>query len=344
MAEAVPAPGPRSVGARLDRPSRFWPRASEGRWRAWLDRRVPPARRLRLHRSNVFIFPSRVGLAFLSLDGLLVLAAINYQNSLVFALAFLLASCFALTIGHTYRNLAGLEVEAGGVRPVFAGEHAEFTITLRRQTGRSYHALWLGWPEEIPQNVDLDAETEQRVSVPALAHERGWCRPGRLRIETCWPLGLLRAWTWLDLAEAVLVYPRPFASDRPRHAAPVTGEGSDEVPAGNEEFVGMRPYRPGDGPKHIAWKSFARGGDLLVKEFGGEADRRLWLDWEGLPGMPVEERLSCLCAWVLGSEQAGDAYGLRLPGVEIAPGRGPEHRGRVLRALALHGRTGPEGL
>jgi uncharacterized protein (DUF58 family) len=30
-------------------------------------------------------------------------------------------------------------------------------------------------------------------------------------------------------------------------------------------------------------------------------------------------------------------YGLRLPGVEIAPGRGEAHRGACLQALALHG-------
>lgn len=327
----------RATGQEAFSDTRFMPRTPSGRWRAWLNRRVPPTRRVILHRSNVFIFPSRTGFAFVGLIGLLILAAINYQNSMVFGLAFLLASTFALAISHTFRNLNGLTIEATGVRPVFAGEHAEFGVRLKRATPRGHHALWLGWPGEIRQNVDLDEEVEQALHLPVLAPARGWLDPGRLRLETTWPLGLLRAWTWLDLAQAALVYPRPLLAGPPRRAALATGEGEELVTEGNDDFVGLRPYRAGDSPKHIAWKSFAQEGDLMVKEYGGHADRRLWLDFDALPGLGVEERLSTLCGWALTCDAARDEYGLRLPGVEIAPGRGEAHRAALLRALALHG-------
>ena len=39
---------------------------------------------------------------------------------------------------------------------------------------------------------------------------------------------------------------------------------------------------------------------------------------------------------MLAAEQAGAHYGLRLPGLEIAPGRGDAHRAACLQALALH--------
>lgn len=334
-AAAVRAEAGRAPGRVVD--NRFMPARPGGRWRAWLNRRVPPRSRVQLHRGNVFIFPSRTGFAFLGLVGLLILAAINYENAMVFGLAFLLASTFALAIGHTYRNLAGLTLEAAGVRPVFAGEHAEFAVRLERDKGRAHHALWLGWPDEIAQNVDLDEEVQRQVHIPALAARRGWLDPGRMRLETTWPLGLLRAWTWLDLSQAALVYPRPLHAGLPRRVPLAGGEGREIVGDGQDDFVGLRPYRPGDSLKHIAWKSFAQEGEVMVKEFGGQADRRLWLDWEALPGMGNEDRLSTLCGWALSCEAAGDEYGLRLPGVEIEPGRGEGHRGRVLRALALHG-------
>lgn len=338
MAEAD-ASGPPEARA-----NRFMPRTPAGRWRAWLNRRVPATRRVVLHRSNVFIFPSRTGFAFVGLIALLILAAINYENSMVFGLAFLLASTFALAISHTFRNLSGLTIEAAGVRPVFAGEHAEFGVRLTRATPRGHHALWLGWPGEIPQNVDLDEEVEQRLHLPVLTTERGWLDPGRLRLETTWPLGLLRAWTWLDLAQVALVYPRPLLSGPPRRAALATGEGEQLVEEGSDDFVGLRPYRPGDSLKHIAWKSFAQEGDLMVKEYGGHADRRLWLDFDALPGLGVEERLSVLCGWVLACDAARDDYGLRLPGVEIPPGHGETHRSKLLRSLALFGQPGhPHG-
>lgn len=331
MAEVLQGAAPGAVDSdavRVARPPR-------GRWRVWLDRRIPPQRCVRLNRGNIFIFPSLAGFAFLGLIALLVLAGINYQNSMVFGLAFLLASTFALTIGHTYRNLAGLEIEAAGVRPVFAGEHAEFAVILRRTSRGSHHALWLGLPGEIPQNVDLDGEQEARVRAPALTQQRGWFDPGRLRLETQWPLGLLRAWTWLDLDQAALVYPRPRAVGPPRRAALASGEGDELLSEGNDDFVGLRPYRPGDALKHVAWKSFAREGELMVKEYAGHADRRLWLEWDAVPGLDSEARLSVLTGWVVACAAQRDAYGLRLPGVEIAPGAGEEHRARLLRTLAL---------
>ena len=48
----------------------------------------------------------------------------------------------------------------------------------------------------------------------------------------------------------------------------------------------------------------------------------------------AEARLSVLCQWVLQAEDFGQAYGLRLPGREIAPSRGEVHRTRCLEALA----------
>ncbi|HSG87884.1 MAG TPA: DUF58 domain-containing protein [Pseudomonadales bacterium] len=308
-----------------------------GRWRAWLDRRVPPRRVIRLHQGNVFIFPPQTGLGFLLLVILLILAAINYQNSLVFGLAFLLASLFAVTIGHTFRNLGGLEIEAAGVEPVFAGEHALFRIRIARRGNRHYHAVRVGWPGEAVQSLDLDEETELRVRVPVAADHRGWLDPGRMRVETTWPLGLLRAWTWIDLRQRVLVYPRPIAGGVAASSDQATGDGDVVVRGGSEDFLGLREYRAGDPLKHVAWKSYAREGEMMLKEFGAYADRRLWLDWDAMPGVDTETRLSMLCHQALELDRHGEEFGLRLPGGTLEPGQGPVHRSAVLRALALHG-------
>ena len=50
----------------------------------------------------------------------------------------------------------------------------------------------------------------------------------------------------------------------------------------------------------------------------------------------LERRLSRLAGWVLAAERSGAFYGLRLPGLEIAPGRGDAHAGTCLQALALY--------
>ena len=107
--------------------------------------------------------------------------------------------------------------------------------------------------------------------------------------------------------------------------------------AGSDDFSGLRTYQLSDSPRHVAWKSVARTDEVLTKQFTGEAAVQLWLDWRLLPAAAgLESRLSRLAGWVLAAERAGAFYGLRLPGIEIAPGRGDAHAGTCLQALALY--------
>ena len=91
----------------VDTPT-FPERVISNRFSAWLDRRVPASPQITLSQRNVFIFPTRTGFVFSALLLLLVLGAVNYQASLVYAVAFLLGSMFLVTILYTFQNLSGL--------------------------------------------------------------------------------------------------------------------------------------------------------------------------------------------------------------------------------------------
>ncbi len=58
-------------------------------------------------------------------------------------------------------------------------------------------------------------------------------------------------------------------------------------------------------------------------------------DWDSLPALDTESRLSQLCRWVIDAHERGEAFGLRLPGSAIEPNIGTAHRERCLDALAL---------
>ena len=77
------------------------------RFQQWLRERIPPTSHITLSQKNIFIFPTRTGFVFAGLLVLLILGAINYQASLVYAMAFLLGSLFLVTILYTFRNLSG---------------------------------------------------------------------------------------------------------------------------------------------------------------------------------------------------------------------------------------------
>ena len=250
-------------------------------------------------------------------------------------MSFLLASMFMVSILHTYRNLSGLTILAGGTLPAFAGEDAEFTVVLNRFGNRTYEALLLGWNPDLLQGADLITDDELTLKLFVETRSRGRLNPGRLLIQTYYPVGLFRSWSWVDLDMSSIVYPRPVPAGVIPAAIATSNEGELIRKEGVDDFYGLREYQQGDQLKHVAWKSYARTGELLTKQFAAFADSRVWLEWEFFAGMDREARLSRLCYWALQLDKGNHEYGLRIPGEEIEPGRGAEHLQEVLKVLAL---------
>lgn len=160
---------------------RNWPR-----WQRWLNRRIPPASSVELNQRRVFILPTRQGGAFGLALLVMLLAAINYQNSLAYGLTFLLLSLGVVTILHTYRNLAGLRLTALGADPVFAGERAGFRVRLESPR-RARQAIAVGWPERPLEYADLAGDAAAEVLLFHPTERRGWLRPGACGWRVAFP-------------------------------------------------------------------------------------------------------------------------------------------------------------
>jgi uncharacterized protein (DUF58 family) len=125
---------------------------------------------------------------------------------------------------------------------------------------------------------------------------------------------------------------------------PPTGEeeglSSTTASGSSDEWEGLRPWRRGDPLRWVAWKKVARQAengrdDWISRDFSQPSGGRCWLEADRTGLADAEQRLSRLCAWVLAAEAQGLDYGLRLSGLEIAPGQGPAQQQRCLEALAL---------
>ena len=307
------------------------------RFNRWVNRRIPPARSITLDQRRIFIFPSRVGLFFGLCLLVMLMTGINYQNNMTFALTFLLANLFVVAVLHTYANLSGLRIHAVHAQSAFPGQQSEFEVLIERGDRRRHVALRTQWPDSSECVSNLIEHDSARVRLHTAVGERGWYSPGRLLIESTYPLGLLRCWTWIDLDLYALVYPRPVASEVLKGAATDRPDGASIPIEGNDDFWGFNNYRRGDSLKQVHWKGFAKGQSLQSKHYTAYADRSVWLDWTMFPGLGMEQRLSHLCYWVLELESKNEEYGLRLPDITIEPEFGEQHRDRVLKALALYG-------
>lgn len=290
-----------------------------------------------VHR-RVYIVPARLGWIYAGTLLVLLIGSINYALSLGFALTFLLGGLGLAGMVHTARNLARIAVSTGRAEPVFAGGTAQFRLLLDGRVDFDRPGILVRHVAsgvQLVLDVPSGLPAEAVLSVPA--PQRGWQPLGRVMLETRFPLGLFRAWSYVEPDARCLVYPRPERSPLPPSSADAAQGALRMLATGNEDFSALRTYQRADSPRHVAWKAYARGADMLTKQFSGEASSELWLDWQLLPSaLDTEQRLSRLAGWVLAAERAGSHYGLRLPGIELAPARGAAHRATCLQALALY--------
>jgi uncharacterized protein (DUF58 family) len=298
-----------------------------------------------LKQRRVFILPTQAGLTFGATLVVLFIGAVNYNLSLGFVLTFLIASCGLIDMHLTFRNMAHLYLCAGQAQPVFAGEEAQFELYVINRNKYGRYAIWLGFVgEDLPnleQATDVAAHTTRAVYLHVASKRRGWLSSPRVRLQTRFPLGLLRAWSyWAPDAQA-LIYPYPEEQGPP---LPTVGKESEDGHghAGHDDFAGIRAYQTGDSMKHLAWRQIARidlqdGGTLVTKHFDGGAKSELCLDFALLPWtLDLETRLSRMTRWVLEAEQQGLAYSFRLGDHDFASSIGPAHQTACLRALALY--------
>jgi uncharacterized protein (DUF58 family) len=290
-----------------------------------------------LDRSRVFILPTKAGLAFAAMLLVMLLGSINYNNSLGHMFTFLLGSMFVVSILYTYRDVAMLSISAGKARPVFAGERAGFEVLVSNASDYSRIGVRLETPDRPFVSIELDPGRTVPVTLYRDAARRGLLALGRCTVSSRYPLGLFRAWSHVNLRMHCLVYPRPGPRRPLPQAVSYRPRLSGDKGRGVDDFVGFRPYRPGDSPRHLFWKAAAREQPLLTKQFGGDRADELLLDWDGLDGVDTERRLSQLCRWILDANKLRYRYGLRLPGIEIAPASGDVHEMRCLEALARFG-------
>ncbi len=314
------------------------------RLRATLDRRVQDwVRRrqgadrdpVRLDRRRIYILPTGLGLAYATMVFAMVLGGLNYNNNLGLGLAFLLVSIGLVAMHHCHGTLSGLELRLLATESAFVGQDLRYRLLLENRSGAPRPRIEVAPTGSAPVVVDVPALGSAPAEIALRAARRGRVRLGRFELATRHPLGLFRAWAVVHPEYAAIAWPPPAERRLPPPGVETDTGGAQDRARGEEDFAGLRPYLPGDSLRRIAWKAYARGQGLHTKQYAGTDVVSHVFDWDSLPGLGVEARLAQLCRWVLDAHDCGEAFGLRLPGVDIDANIGTAQLQRCLTALAL---------
>jgi len=199
-------------------------------------------------------------------------------NLLVLGGYFLLA-LLAVNLRLAWRASAKLRAVRHPTPPAFAGETVTVTADV---TNEASYPLTTVVTAEAGGNRSawmfspLASGDRQTVTARWSFARRGRYPLGPLKVDSSYPLGLLHIERELAPDAAVSILPLVGAIDlelfrywltRQEAGAGETHRPSRQATPGDGDVRGLRPYRPGDSPREVHWKTAARLNVLVVREY-----------------------------------------------------------------------------
>jgi uncharacterized protein (DUF58 family) len=210
------------------------------------------------------------------------LAAVNTGNNLLYLLLGWLLSFIVASGVLSEQTMRGLVVTRRPPPRVHAGQ--PFLMEIAVANGKPKRASFSIEIEDLIGGVPLDKKCyflkipsgrTQRTSYRHTFLRRGAYRIDGVRIATKFPFALFRKSRDVESVTEVVVLPQlvPVAPPPPR--APTRGDAIASRIGRRGEFFGLREHRAGDDRRDVHWKSSARTGRLLVREYEDELAREV---------------------------------------------------------------------
>lgn len=286
-----------------------------------------------------YILPTIYGIAFLFL--IVDIFALGYyrDNAPYHTVGLTLIVFGLVAMIHTNANIQNISIIVESCEPSAAGDPSEMHLILKTEGGAPAHNLRLELEKTFQSQGVMIRELAQetQASLALSIPRRGVYPLRRVKLLSRGVYGLFQAWCWQSTDRVLVVYPKPrgsypLPSGSDNLARKTEGEIS-ELTRGGDDFQGHKPYNPGDSLQQVDWKAYARGQDMLLKDYSGEGSEALDLHWDDTRG-PTEERLEQLSAWITAMNRAQRPYSLHLPHFTLPRGSGTKHDEAAYYALA----------
>ncbi len=237
-----------------------------------LLRLLRPPRRLRFTRDGRYFVAITIGIG---------LAAVNTGNNLLYLLLGWLFSVILASGALSDASLRGLWVSRMPPGRVFANRPFLMEIAVENLKGQlASYSIEI---EDLVEGRPLDKKCyflkipsgrTQRTSYRHTFPRRGLHRFDGFRVGTKFPFALFHKSRVVSSPGELVVYPTVYPVALPVPRARYRGETSAARLGRRGEFFGLREYRSGDDRRDIHWRSTARAGRLMVREYEEEAERR----------------------------------------------------------------------
>ena len=207
-------------------------------------------------------------------------AMLTKQNPLLLVFA-LMAGPFVINGWMTFGMLQAARVQRELPRRAMPGEL--FPVEIQLRNSRPLFALWMMSIRDQIQHSDetlIGTVLFSRVSPRSCQaghyqlrlSRRGRYRFGPLTCTSRFPLGLVERSRIFPVTGEILIYPRigriiPNWRNRLVGATELVSRNQPHHGVFHDDFNQLREFRSGDNPRAIHWRSTARRGELILREF-----------------------------------------------------------------------------
>lgn len=232
------------------------------------------------HKGRVYIVPTIIGLSYSLVILALLLLASTYNNIYLFLFTTSLVTLGIMSLFITNSNLQNIDCKVPNELVVQEGSSSGFNIKLRSKVKFDQYALKISLYSDNETIITDDftdiyqgKETIYTINFKSNLPEQ--ISIHMIRLETCFPLGLFRSWTYFPCDLKIYVYPMPEGNSnaflsQTNHQHSTIGK-THSPSLGPNDFRSLRPYQRGDRFQQIDWKGVAKGKGMMVKEWEGES-------------------------------------------------------------------------
>src|ERR1700733_3090010 len=235
---------------------------------------------------------TRVGIVYLGVVFVVILACVNTGNNLLWMLLSCAIAGMLISGVLSRAVLRDIELRFDMPEHVFA----ELELRNEKQAWPSFSLRVVGENKKGAGEIltrpvffpYIPRQSSARQKVELTFPHRGNYRRDAFSIRTRFPFGFFEKTRQVDSQMEIVVYPKVAPTDHFYEVLPLlSGEMASNFRGRGHELHSLRDYLSSDSARFVDWKVTARAGRLMVREFAREDERRVMLVLDPFIGPPA---------------------------------------------------------
>lgn len=303
----------------------------------------------KLPRTLTFTYEGKRYIAILFLIGF---AAINTGNNLLYLIVAMLLSIIIISGIMSESSLRKIEIERLPSENIYKDKPVKinYKITNIKKKIPSYSLVIKEAPQEELSGtgsylIKIDNLTSENISSEYTFSKRGFIDLEAIAMSTRFPFGLFSKTRNIDIPTTLLVYPTTLPITTKLSYSGSSSGVTESIKKGfGGDLYGVREHQISDDSRHIDWKSSAKSGLLMHKEFTRDSDREITINFSNYSkevdspeetNEDFENSVSKTASLAKHYLELGFSVGLKTLNLNLAPQTGEKQKYLILKELAL---------